>query len=152
MLLIYYLAVSVHTIHMSYIFTTYSNYLKCFCIRCTFLSSLLSSLLSSFFSSLLSFYDHLLFFSIYLLIKFAVLYIIILFVNVIAYLIYITSVFTEFGLSFCFNKCFCNVLLSTIWISMSPALCIIISWYPLSIQCMIYCISITFIIAVMNSL
>ena len=71
LVLIYYLAVVVHTVHTYYIFTTFSNYLKCPFIRCIIMSSLSSSLLSSFFSSLLSFYGYLLFFFIHLLISFA---------------------------------------------------------------------------------
>ena len=135
---------------MFYIFTTYSNYLKCLCIKHILMSFLLSSLLSSFFSSLLSFYSCLSFFSIYLLIRFAVLYIMTLFINIVACLIYTTPVLIEFSLSFCFNKCFHNVLLGTMWISVSPASCIIISWYPSLVQWIIYCISIAFIIATMS--
>ena len=127
LLLIYYLAIGVYMVHMSYIFTTYSNYLKCLCIRLIIMSSPSSSLLSSFFSSLLSFYSYLLFFSIHLLIRFAVLYHITPFVSVVTCLTHITPVLTEFGLPLCFNKCFHNILLSTIWMSMSPALCIVIS-------------------------
>ena len=54
LVLIYYLAVGVHTVHTFYILTTFSNYLKCLCIRCLNMSSSLSSLLFCFFSSLLS--------------------------------------------------------------------------------------------------
>ena len=54
LVLIYYLAVGVYMVHTFYIFTTYSNYLKCLGIRCINVSSSLSSLLSSFFFSLLS--------------------------------------------------------------------------------------------------
>ena len=127
LLLIYYLAIGVHTVHMSYIFTTYSNYLKCLCIKCILMSFLLSSLLSSFFFLLLPFYSHLLFFSIHSLIRFAVSYLVTPFVNIVACLTHITPVLTEFCLSFYISKCFCNVLLVTILISVSPASCIIIS-------------------------
>ena len=73
LVLIYYLAVMVHMVHLFYILTTYGNYFNCPCIKLINMSSPLSSLLSSFFSSLLSFYSYLLFFSIHLLIRFDVL-------------------------------------------------------------------------------
>ena len=45
LVLIYYLAVMIHMVHSFYILTTYSNYLKCFCVRHINKSSVLSSLL-----------------------------------------------------------------------------------------------------------
>ena len=46
LVLIYYLAVGVHMVHSFYILNTYSNYLKCFCVRHINKSSVLSPLLS----------------------------------------------------------------------------------------------------------
>ena len=79
------------------------------------------------------------------LIKFEIMWWITSFSNNDALYIWLTLVLIDLGLSFYFSNHFINILLGLICISISSALCIVISWYSLSVQCVMYCKSIAFI-------
>ena len=85
-------------------------------------------------------------FGLHPLIKFEVSWWLPLFGNNNAWCIWLTPILIDIGLSFYLSNHFIKVLLSLICISILSASCIVISWYSLSVQCVTYCKSITFII------
>ena len=129
---------------MSCLFACLSSF---FIFHLSYMSSLftMSSLLSS--SCIII---HLVIFHTSFVIKFEV-WCYIPFSNNEACCIQLTLVLIDFALSFCFINCFINVLLGLMCISVLSALCIVISQYLSSVQWVIYCKSMTFIMLSMKS-